>query len=111
MLAYDCFEAAVERALPTLNALLVTLRAGEAGLTLRLSLEAGHSAALYVEYDSSGCWLPSGSITAPAGGGAFSVTLPVRPRRCDHLRLRLEGTGQLRLFSISRIMEKGSDNT
>lgn len=78
---------------------------------LRLSLEAGHSAALYVEYDSSGCWLPSGSITAPAGGGAFSVTLPVRPRRCDHLRLRLEGTGQLRLFSISRIMEKGSDNT
>lgn len=39
VLAYDCFEAAVERALPTLTALLVTLRAGEAGLTLRLSLE------------------------------------------------------------------------
>lgn len=77
--------------------------------TLRLRLEAGHSARVYLEYDSSGLWLPAGSITAPAGGGTFSVTLPVKPRRCDHLRLKLEGSGELRLFSLTRILEKGSD--
>lgn len=39
MLAYDFFEAAVEAALPALCALLVNLRAGGDGLTLRLALE------------------------------------------------------------------------
>ena len=43
------------------------------------------------------------------GNGRETVLLPVRPRRCDHLRLRLEGEGELRLFSITRTLRKGSD--
>ena len=30
------------------------------------------------------------------------LTLPVLPRRCDHFRLRLTGTGAWRLLSLAR---------
>ena len=38
-----------------------------------------------------------------------STMLPVRPRRCDHFEMRLTGTGDVRVFSIAKIMEQGSD--
>ena len=35
--------------------------------------------------------------------------MPVIPRRCDHVQLKLSGKGEMRLFSIARILELGSD--
>ncbi|MFR5421452.1 MAG: hypothetical protein ACLTG4_05485 [Oscillospiraceae bacterium] len=35
-------------------------------------------------------------------GAKRSFTLPVLPRRCDHFRLRLTGTGAWRLLSLTR---------
>ena len=62
---------------------------------------------LYIEYDSSGTWIESGQISAMS---AFdTITIPVKPRRCDHLRFKLEGTGEMRLYSIARVYEIGSD--
>ncbi|MBR0352771.1 MAG: hypothetical protein IJH53_06160 [Oscillospiraceae bacterium] len=61
---------------------------------------------LYMEYDSSGEWIESGSI---ASTGTDTVTIPVKPRRCDHLRYKLEGTGDVKLYSIARVYEIGSD--
>ena len=61
---------------------------------------------LYIEYDSSGTWIESGSISST---GTDTVTIPVRPRRCDHMRIRLVGTGDVKLYSIARILEIGSD--
>lgn len=75
---------------------------------LRLRLGEGASAELALEYDSSGVWETVRRI-GPMGLG--SVTVPVRPRRCDHLRFRLSGTGEVRLYSVARILEKGSDVT
>lgn len=73
-----------------------------------LRLRAGNGAEVHmaVEYDSSGVWESTGSFT-PTGTG--TVTLPVQPRRCDHMRLRLSGRGDIKLFSVTRILEKGSD--
>ena len=43
------------------------------------------------------------------GWGARTFLLPVKPRRCDHLRFRISGTGAFKLFSIGRVLEAGSD--
>ncbi|MCR4607634.1 MAG: hypothetical protein K5771_07925 [Oscillospiraceae bacterium] len=64
------------------------------------------TAALEIEYDSSGVWLPAGSFTMDR---TDSIVIPVRPRRCDHLRFRLSGIGEVRIFSITRVIQRGSD--
>ena len=72
----------------------------------RLQMEEGAEMTIYVQYDSSGLWERKGTIRFRGTG---SVTVPVRPRRCDHLRIRLEGKGEFRLFSIAKILSIGSD--
>ena len=73
---------------------------------IKLRLEKGGWMRLWLNYDSGEDWVQAGQIE---GRGMATVLLPVRPRRCDHLRLRLEGEGELRLFSVTRILRKGSD--
>lgn len=72
----------------------------------RLKMGKGARADLYIEYDSSGVWVHNGKIQLRNVG---TVTLPVRPRRCDHLRLKLTGHGDVRVFSIAKLLEQGSD--
>lgn len=72
----------------------------------RIKLDPGASVKLYIQYDSSGEWEERGTIH---GGPLGTVTLPVVPRRCDHLQFKLVGNGEFRLFSIARVFEEGSD--
>ena len=44
----------------------------------------------------------SGLDTLAAAPDALPTLLPVLPRRCDHFRLRLTGTGAWRLLSLAR---------
>ena len=74
---------------------------------IRMSLEQLHTAQLEIQYDSDGVWHQSGTIQ---GQGLNTVLLPVRPRRCDHLQWRLSGTGEVKLFSVARYDEDGSDD-
>ena len=73
---------------------------------LRMYLEEGSRAELEIMYDSDGVWTKQGEIR---GTSMRNFVLPVRPVRCDHLRFRIRGTGEFRLYSISRQMEVGSD--
>ena len=73
---------------------------------LRLYMEEGAEADVYIMYDSSGEWVRQGKIRTR---GTRTVTLPIRPRRCDHLRMRIVGKGEIRLYSIARILSIGSD--
>lgn len=73
---------------------------------IRLKMDETARAQLYIEYDSSGVWTYSGDIRVPNTG---TIKLPIRPRRCDHLRMRIEGRGDVRIFSITRILAQGSD--
>ncbi len=59
-----------------------------------------------VEYDSSGVWLAVGELPQTKLGWS---NLPLRPHRCDHFRLKLCGHGCLKLHSIIKTLEKGSD--
>lgn len=73
---------------------------------LRLKLLADSWLDVHIQYDSSGEWDYQGRIY---GAGNRTFMLPVRPRRCDHCQIRLSGSGDMLLFSISRIRENGSD--
>ena len=73
---------------------------------VRLNMERGSKLQIFIEYDSSGLWEYSGTVELPNTG---TCTVPIRPRRCDHMRLRLEGRGDVRIFSIARVLEQGSD--
>ena len=75
---------------------------------IRLSMAAGASLAVALQYDSDGVWHSAGSVTA-SGAGTGHFLFPVRPHRCDHLQLKLSGQGEMRLLSISRTLEVGSD--
>ena len=68
-------------------------------LTLRLLLEPGSELNLYIRYDDTGEWAPVCHIR---GTGLRSFSIPIRPRRCDHLKLRMEGTGGGRIYSITK---------
>lgn len=72
----------------------------------RMCLEEGATMDMWIEYDSSGIWTHQGVIR---GRGVRSFVQPVIPRRCDHLRVKISGKGDFRIFSISRIMEAGAD--
>ncbi len=74
--------------------------------SMRLEMEPGAEAELYLRYDSGEDWQLCGSIARRVRG---SVLIPVRPRRCDHVEFELRGRGDCRLISISRVLERGSD--
>lgn len=76
-------------------------------LQLRLELESGATAAVYVCYDGGSSWEKAGSVTGDGRVGGY--VMQVRPRRCGHLRLKLTGSGGCRLYSASAVYEKGSD--
>lgn len=73
---------------------------------LRLRMEAGAELDIFLMYDSDGEWRHSGHVKF---GGLNSAMIPIRPRRCDHVMMKLKGKGEVRLFSIARILEEGSD--
>ena len=73
---------------------------------IRMKLEEGHEAKLEIQYDNEEHWTEQGTIH---GTAMRNILLPVIPRRCDHLRFRLKGDGEMRIYSISRYMEVGAD--
>lgn len=73
---------------------------------LRLKMEEGAELRIYIQYDSMGEYVQEGKVVFQGTG---TVTVPIKPRRCDHLKMRLEGHGEFRLFSIAKILEIGSD--
>ncbi len=78
---------------------------------IRLFMEKESRVQMFIEYDSSGKWEFAGNVSAGdvMRDSTGSCLVPVRPRRCDHLRLRLDGVGDVKILSIARVLIKGSD--
>ena len=74
--------------------------------TIQLNASKDSTIAAFVQYDSDGVWRFQGKTTF---NGLNSIVFPIRPRRCDHLEIRLEGTGDVKIYGITRILEEGSD--
>jgi hypothetical protein len=75
-------------------------------LVVRLKLEVGTTVAFSIEYDSSGAFEHLFTMT---GTNLTTFSVPIRPKRCDHLRLRIDGEGTAKIFSICKTTEQGSD--
>ena len=75
-------------------------------LLIRISLEVGATVEVSIQYDSVGDWEQVCRMTATS---LRSFSIPVRPRRCDHFRIRIEGVGQGKIYSITKTIEQGSD--
>ena len=77
-----------------------------ARLDLTLWAEKGTRLRVLLRYDSAGDWEKAAALE-PARPGTLS--LPIRPRRCDHAELRITGSGPFRLCALSQVVERGSD--
>lgn len=75
-------------------------------VTVRMSLDIGSEVAFSIQYDSSGDWVPCSRMI---GTNLRSFSIPIKPRRCDHFRLRIEGEGDVKIFSIAKTIEIGSE--
>ena len=77
-------------------------------IDVRMKLAIGARVSFYAEYDSSGEY--EHLFTTPPGQNLRSFAVPIRPLRCDHLRLRIIGEGDAKIYSICKTIEWGSDN-
>ena len=75
-------------------------------ISVKMSIDIGASVMLSIQYDSSGIWE---TVSMLRGHNLRTFTLPIRPKRCDHFKLRFDGEGEAKIFSISKITEQGSD--
>lgn len=75
-------------------------------LLIRMALEVGANVAISIQYDSMGDWEQVCQMTVTS---LRSFAVPIRPRRCDHFRIRIEGEGEGRVYSITKTIEQGSD--
>ena len=75
-------------------------------LNVRMSLNVGTRVYFYAQYDSSGNW----ELLCTLNGTSLrSFAVPLKPKRCDHFRLKIEGEGEAKIFSIVKTLEQGSD--
>jgi hypothetical protein len=75
-------------------------------LNIRLSLDKETEVIVSIQYNSSGIWE---RMCAIVRRDINPFTLPIKPRRCDHFQLRLEGKGGVKIYSIAKTIEQGSD--
>ena len=75
-------------------------------LTVRMWLDIGTQVYFFVQYDSGGEWEHLFTMT---GNSLRSFAVPIRPKRCDHLRIRIVGEGDAKIYSIAKVIEEGSD--
>lgn len=75
-------------------------------IDIRLSLAVGARVFVHIQYDSLGDWE---QVYAMTGISLRSFPIPIRPKRCDHLRMRISGIGEAKIYSICKTIEQGSD--
>ncbi len=85
-------------------------------ICLRLSLPLNSELYVDVMYDSCGVWEEAAHMESkyeksrrdtPSFVTMRSFEVPIFPIRCDHMRIRLRGKGDARVYSISKVLEQG----
>ncbi len=81
-------------------------RKGVSKLQLRMELLEGANVTVKIQFDSDGAWRAVKTLSAEK---KRSFYLPIIPRRCDHYRIRIEGKGEWKLYSMVRESYSGSE--
>ena len=76
-------------------------------IQLRVDLEEESTATVWIQFDSDGFWHEMSTLCCD--GAKRSFVLPIVPRRCDHYRLKIEGTGGAQIHSLARSYSVGSE--
>ena len=76
-------------------------------MDVRMSLQAGSRVSFYAEYDSSGDWE---YLFTMSGVNLQTFAVPIRTKRCDHMRLKITGYGDAKIYSICKNIERGGDS-
>ncbi len=75
-------------------------------LTVRMRMDIGSEVRIYGKYDFSDAWE---HLFVTTGTSLRSFSVPIRPKRCDHMRIRIVGNGMAKIYSITKTIEQGSD--
>ena len=75
-------------------------------ILIRMSVDTDTELSVLVQYDSSGIWTGARTVHTHS---LNSFTIPVIPARCDHMKIRIQGTGACKIYSISKEIEYGSE--
>ncbi len=75
-------------------------------LTIRMSMDIGAEVRIYAQYDFNDEWE---HLCDLRGYNLRSFSIPIRPRRCDYMKLRFEGEGVCKIYSITKTIEQGSE--
>ena len=73
---------------------------------MRLIVGALATVTVAIRYDSTGDWITVKTIEAMT---KQSVYLPILPRRCDHFRLKITGSGEWKLCGLGLDLRQGSE--
>lgn len=77
-----------------------------ARMVLRMVVDTGSIVDVYARYDMNGEWEHICNIR---GTSLRSFSIPIRPRRCDWMKLRIVGTGPAKIYSSTKMTEQGSE--
>lgn len=75
-------------------------------INVRMSMTTGSTAKFFIQYNSSGDWEELAQVKTTS---LQNFTIPIKPKRCDHMRLRIEGEGIAKIYSTTKTIEQGSD--
>lgn len=74
-------------------------------IRLRLEVGFGSKISVYINYNSSGVWEQVFTTDGLTKGG---YDIPIKARRADHYRLKIEGVGRYVIYNITREYCRGS---
>ncbi len=75
-------------------------------IVIRASGTKGARLSVWFQFDSSENWIKQWESAFDKTG---SVMMPFITPRCDHLRIKLQGKGAVKIYSIARKIESGSE--
>lgn len=75
-------------------------------INIRMSMDIGAEVRIYAQYDFSDEWE---SVCIIRSDNLRSFSIPIRPKRCDHMKLRIEGEGMAKIYSLTKTIEQGSE--
>jgi hypothetical protein len=77
-------------------------------ILIRMEANSTGTIAIAFEYDSSGSWVDTFTLSN-AVGALGTKKVPLIPRRCDHMRIKITGKGNAKIYSLTKTVEQGSD--
>lgn len=78
-------------------------------LLIRFELLSMGSLTVSIQYDEQTAWSALRTVDSSGAKEKQSYVVPIIVRRCDHWRLKLSGTGQVRVYSIAQTRYIGSE--